>query len=87
MKNTSYIKKLDSIGRFTLPSKLRKHLSLTDEDEIEVIVDNNKILLRKYENYDIFGNTSDDSSFFEYKGNKVAKKSIVELATIAGILD
>ena len=48
-----------------------------------LIVDDEKIILKKYEPADIFNGSMDD--LIDYKGKKIAKGTIYELAKIAGI--
>nr|WP_315104592.1 AbrB/MazE/SpoVT family DNA-binding domain-containing protein [uncultured Catonella sp.] len=86
MKNKVSIRKLDKLGRITLPSNLRKVLNMNDLEELEIIADTNKIIIRKQNHPDIFGNSSDNDSYFEYRGNKVSKESIIELSKIAGLI-
>ena len=49
----------------------------------DLIVDDDRIVLKKYQPEDIFTGETDD--LIEYHGLKVSKKSIEELAKIAGI--
>ena len=48
-----------------------------------IFVDDDKIILKKYNPADIFtGEDMDD--LIDYKGKKVSRKSIIELAKLAG---
>lgn len=87
MKNNILIRKLDKLGRITIPSEVRKNLNLEDFEELEIITDGNKLIIRKQSNPDVFGNIAKDGCYFEYHGNKVAKSSIIELSRIAGIIE
>lgn len=49
MKSTGIIRKVDELGRVVLPSELRKTLDIKDKDPVEVFIDNDKIILQKYE--------------------------------------
>lgn len=82
MKSTGIVRRIDGLGRITLPSELRKQFGLEEKDCIEVFVDNNLIILKKYEPADVFTGVMDE--LIDYHGKKVSKKSIVEMATIAG---
>ena len=55
----------------------------SQDSEEEIIVDDDRIVLKKYQPEDIFTGETDD--LIEYHGLKVSKKSIEELAKIAGI--
>ena len=82
MKSTGIVRKLDELGRITLPIELRRNFDVNERDPLEIFVDDYKIILKKYNPTDIFTGEMDD--LIEYKGKKVSKKSIKELARIAG---
>lgn len=83
MKDTGVIRRLDELGRITLPMELRKQLNLTDRDSLHILVDGERIILEKYECSDIFTGESDD--LIDFHGKKVSKQSIMELADLAGL--
>lgn len=84
MKSTGIVRKVDELGRVVLPIELRKTLSIDVRDPMEIFVDEDKVILKKYEPADIFSGDMDD--LFEYKGKKVSKKSITEMAKLAGLI-
>lgn len=43
----SISKKLDSLGRITLPIAFRRHLQIEDNEELDVILANNQIIIKK----------------------------------------
>ena len=60
MKATGIVRKVDVLGRIVLPIELRKNLDIEKEDPIEIFVDGDYILLKKYEPACIFcGNAKD----------------------------
>lgn len=78
MKATGVVRKFDENGRFVIPMELRKMLGLTDrEDALEVFVDGNNIILKKYEPSCTFCNSMD--TLIEYKDKKICKKCIEKL--------
>lgn len=83
MKSTGIVRKLDELGRITLPIELRRNLDVNEKDPLEIFVDDDKIILKKYNPSDIF--TGDMEDLVEYQGKKVSKKSILELARLAGL--
>lgn|GEM_PF-343784 len=87
MNSTISTRRLDKLGRITIPANIRKSLSINDYEELEIIADCNNIIIRKRKNPDIFGNEYDNGCYVEYQGNKVSKKSILELSKIAGIIE
>ncbi|HHX55761.1 MAG TPA: AbrB/MazE/SpoVT family DNA-binding domain-containing protein [Clostridiales bacterium] len=84
MKGTGIVRKLDELGRITLPIELRRTLGVSERDPLEIFVDEDKIILRKYEPSDIFSGSTDE--LYEYCGKKVSKESIVKLAKLAGVI-
>ena len=84
MKSTGIVRRLDELGRITLPIELRRTLDVNERDPLEIFVEENKIILQKYEPTDIFTGTKDN--LIEYQGKKVSREAIVELAKLAGIV-
>lgn len=85
MKSTGIVRKLDELGRITLPIELRRTLGIEDRDALEIFVDEDKIVLTKYEPTDIF--TGEKDILYDFHGKKVSETSIVQLAKLAGIID
>ncbi len=85
MYSTGIVRKVDELGRIVLPIELRRTLHIDIKDSMEIFVDNGSIILRKYEPSDIFTGNMED--LVEYKGKKVSKETITELAKLAGIID
>lgn len=48
MKSTGVVRKLDELGRITLPIELRRILAIKERDPLEIFVEEDLILLRKY---------------------------------------
>ena len=82
MRTTGVIRKLDELGRITLPIELRRSLDLDVKDGLEITVQDDCIILRKAD-ADIF--TGDTDDLLEYKGKKVSRASVIELAKLAGL--
>lgn len=49
MKATGVVRSLDRLGRVVLPKELRVTQNLQDGDGLEIFVEGNTIMLRKYE--------------------------------------
>lgn len=64
MKSTGIVRKVDELGRVVLPIELRRTLSIAEKDALEIYVDGERIVLRKYEPACIFcGNAEGVRSF------------------------
>ena len=48
MKSTGVVRKTDELGRIVIPKELRRTLEINNGDPIEIFVDNEKIILKKY---------------------------------------
>lgn len=87
MKNTGIVRRLDDLGRITIPIELRRLLEIGDRDSVEIYTEDNKIVLQKYDSdakCDIFDGSKDD--LIEYNGKNVSKNSIKALAQLAGLI-
>ncbi|QCJ45510.1 AbrB/MazE/SpoVT family DNA-binding domain-containing protein (plasmid) [Bacillus sp. S3] len=49
MKSTGIVRKLDELGRIVIPKELRRTLDIEHKDPVEIFLDEEKIILRKYE--------------------------------------
>ncbi|MBE7046296.1 MAG: AbrB/MazE/SpoVT family DNA-binding domain-containing protein [Ruminococcaceae bacterium] len=54
LKSTGIVRKLDELGRITLPIELRKNLNIKEKDGLEIFVEADTIILKKYEPSCIF---------------------------------
>lgn len=48
MKTTGIIRRIDDLGRIVVPKELRKTLRIKNGDSLEIFVDNEDIILKKY---------------------------------------
>jgi len=84
MKATGVIRRVDELGRVVLPCELRRVMHINERDALEVFVDADKIVLKKYEPACIF--TDETDNLVEYKGRRVSSKAISEMAALAGLV-
>ena len=49
MKSTGIVRKVDELGRIVLPIELRRTLDIAERDELEIYMENEHIILKKYE--------------------------------------
>jgi transcriptional pleiotropic regulator of transition state genes len=67
MKSTGIVRKVDELGRVVIPIELRRTLDVNEGDGLEIFVDNDRIILRKYEPACIFCGNADDVKNFRGK--------------------
>lgn len=80
MKSTGIIRQMDSLGRIVLPIELRRTLGINTKDMLEIQVEGDTVVLRKYElNCAFCGSTAGLSSFRE---KLVCKKCLKDLKSL-----
>ena len=60
MKSTGIVRKIDELGRIVIPKEIRNVLSIHSNDDLEIFIDNMKIVLTKYEKSDNILNYSNN---------------------------
>ncbi|HOE57357.1 MAG TPA: AbrB/MazE/SpoVT family DNA-binding domain-containing protein [Bacillota bacterium] len=77
MKSTGIVRKVDELGRVVIPIELRRTLHIEEKDSLEIYVDGEHIILKKYEPACIFcGNAKD---VINYKGKNICPVCMDEL--------
>ena len=77
MKSTGIVRKVDELGRIVLPIELRRTLDIAEKDSLEIYVDDDSIILRKYQPACIFCDNARD--IVVYRGKNVCKDCIKSL--------
>lgn len=77
MKSTGIVRKVDELGRVVLPIELRRNLDVAEKDALEIYVDGNTIILKKYEPACIFCGDARDVQ--NYKGKNICPHCMKEL--------
>lgn len=77
MKSTGIVRKVDELGRIVLPIELRRTLDIAEKDSLEIYVDEDSIVLKKYEPACIFcGNAKNISN---YKGKNICPTCLKDI--------
>jgi transcriptional pleiotropic regulator of transition state genes len=79
MKSTGVVRQLDTLGRIVLPIELRRTMDIGVKDMVEIFVEDDRIILKKYNPACIFCGDARDVS--PYKGKLVCKSCMAELAS------
>jgi transcriptional pleiotropic regulator of transition state genes len=64
MKSTGIVRKVDELGRVVIPIELRRTLGIAEKDALEIYVDEERIILKKYKpnmTCQVTGEVSDDN--------------------------
>ena len=67
MKSTGIVRKVDELGRVVIPIELRRTLDIEEKDALEIYVDSDRIVLRKYEPACVFCGNADGVTNFKNK--------------------
>ncbi|WP_027339393.1 AbrB/MazE/SpoVT family DNA-binding domain-containing protein [Halonatronum saccharophilum] len=78
MKSTGIVRKVDNLGRIVIPIELRRTLGIDIKDPLEIYVDANKVIFKKYEPACTFCNNAGDVT--EFKGKIVCLECLDEIA-------
>lgn len=79
--NSGVARKVDQLGRIVLPIELRRNLDIVEErDALEVFIDEEKIVLKKYEPACIF--CGDARNIYSFKGKNICMNCIDDIKEI-----
>ncbi len=67
MTSTGIVRRIDSVGRFVLPIELRRTLQIEENDSLEIFVEDNTIVLKKYQPACIFCGNARDIALYKSK--------------------
>ncbi|MDO5142300.1 MAG: AbrB/MazE/SpoVT family DNA-binding domain-containing protein [Eubacteriales bacterium] len=80
MKNTGIVRKVDELGRIVLPIELRRTMHIDVKDSLEIFVEGDQIVLRKYQPSCIF--CGDAKDLIHYKNKNVCTNCAHELGVL-----
>ena len=80
MKSTGITRKVDDLGRIVLPIELRRTLDIAERDELEIFIEGDRIILKKYEPSCIFCNSVRGLTLYE--GKNVCRDCIRKMTQI-----
>jgi len=80
MKTTGIVRQMDSLGRIVLPIELRKTMDIGQKESLEIFVDGEQIILKKYEPSCIFCDNARD--VISFHGKNICPACLKELKAI-----
>lgn len=78
MKSTGIVRRVDELGRVVIPIELRRTMGIGEKDALEIYVDGENIILKKYEPACIFCGEATNVETFQNK--RICRSCIGELA-------
>ena len=77
MKSTGIVRKVDELGRIVIPIELRRTLDIGIKDSLEIYVEDDQIILKKYMPACSFCNNASDIQ--QFKGKNICSECLAEL--------
>ena len=77
MKSTGVVRRVDELGRIVIPIELRRTLDIAEKDALEIYVDGDTIILKKYEPACIF--CGDARDVVNYRGKNICNACLDQL--------
>ncbi|WP_040194794.1 AbrB/MazE/SpoVT family DNA-binding domain-containing protein [Clostridium culturomicium] len=77
MKATGIVRKIDDLGRVVLPIELRRTLNIDIKDPVEIFIEGDLIILKKYEPACVF--CGEAANVENFRGKNVCKSCAEEL--------
>ena len=74
MKSTGIVRKVDELGRIVLPIELRRTLDIAEKDSMEIYIEGDTIILKKYQPACIFCDNARD--IVNFRGKNVCSDCI-----------
>jgi transcriptional pleiotropic regulator of transition state genes len=78
MKSTGIVRKVDELGRVVIPIELRRTLGIGEKDALEIYVDGERIVLKKYEPACVFCGSADD--IIHFRGKNICSACVSEMS-------
>lgn len=78
MKATGIVRKVDELGRIVLPIELRRTLDIEERDALEIYLDEDKIVLQKYEPACLF--CGSNQGLVSYKGKNICSDCVKNIS-------
>ena len=80
MKSVGMVRQLDEVGRIVLPKELRRTFGIDNKDSLEIYVEGDNIILRKYEPGCLFCGSADD--VITYEDRRICKECIEKMNSL-----
>lgn len=77
MKATGVVRPVDALGRVVIPIELRRNMGIQTDDSLEIFVDGQYIMLKKYEPACIFCGSNDE--IVQVKGKNICGKCVADM--------
>lgn len=80
MKATGVVRPIDALGRIVLPIELRRKMDINTGDSLEIFVDKDSIVLKKFTKSCIFCSATED--ILGFKENYICRECLKDIKKI-----
>jgi len=81
VKSTGIVRKVDELGRIVLPIELRKSMDIDNKgDAVEIFIDDDRIILKKYQPACVFCGDADGVAHFG--GKLICRACIAKIGAL-----
>ena len=77
MKSTGIIRNVDELGRIVIPKEMRKSMDIKSTDSMEIYVDGDDIILKRYYHSCIF--CASNSGLISYKDKMICAECLEQI--------
>lgn len=74
MGSTGIVRKVDELGRVVIPIELRRTLEIEEHDPLEIAMEEDRIVLRKYQPTCIFCSAAED--LIDYRNKRICRSCL-----------
>ena len=80
VKSTGIVRKVDELGRIVIPIELRRNLGIDEKDSLEIYVEDDHIMLKKYSPACAF--CSNASGITVFKNKNICQSCLNEISNL-----
>ncbi|MDR3050958.1 MAG: AbrB/MazE/SpoVT family DNA-binding domain-containing protein [Oscillospiraceae bacterium] len=80
MKSTGIVRKLDELGRIVVPIELRRTMDIAIKDTLEIFVEGDQIVLKKYHPACVF--CEDAQNVITYNNKLICRNCLAKLSKL-----
>lgn len=79
MKSTGIVRNIDELGRIVVPKEIRERLGISNSDPVEIFVEDDRIIMKKY--FPVCHFCGSERNLALFRGKNICLDCIKELET------
>lgn len=81
MKEIGVVRRLDDLGRITIPKEIRNKLGISNRGELEIYMEQDKIVLKRYDSMKLSDQIFKLEEIIEEESEKLGQERITRMKT------